>query len=282
MYPSASSPLSVSFFVNHPTPYPAINTLLRELRSGARAILGEGWIGMYLTGSLASGDFDPQRSDIDFVIATTGEFSAAEVQALEAMHSRLSAGGSIWARRLEGSYIPQGALRRYNPAAALYPSVQVGGTFGIDGQGIDGILQRFLLREQGIALSGPPPRNLIDPVSADDLRMASRGILLEWWQPQLHDPHRMFVREYQAYAVLTMCRILYTIQHGTLVSKPKAARWAREILGEKWAGLIDRALAWQPDDGVDDLQETLDFIRFTIKNTSLFPTLSVGEIVVVG
>jgi hypothetical protein len=43
--------------------------------------------------------------------------------------------------------------------------------------------------------------------------------------------------EYQAYAILTMCRALYTLQHGTVVSKSVAARWAQEVLGERWAAL---------------------------------------------
>lgn len=223
---------------------------------------------MYLFGSLTGEDFDPQRSDIDFVIVTEGELSVEIISALEAMHTRFASNSSPWAKRLEGSYIPKQALRRYDPATARYPSLRMDGSFTIDQQGIDGIIQRYLLREQGLALAGPNLHDLIDPVLPDDLRRASIGILFEWWQPQLVDQHRLLEREYQAYAVLTMCRILYTLQFGTIVSKPHAARWAKTALGQPWVGLIERALTWFPADGVDDLSETIEFIRHTLEHAA--------------
>jgi hypothetical protein len=66
-----------------------------------------------------------------------------------------------------------------------------------------------------------------------------------------------------------MCRILYTLRHGAIVSKPAAARWAQEQLGERRAGLIERALRHRSsgsEDGepLDRLNETLDFIRYTL------------------
>jgi hypothetical protein len=252
----------------HPTPHPEINTLLQELRAGAQTILGDQWVGMYLSGSLAAGDFDPRRSDIDFVVVTEDELVMEMVQALERMHTQMAASDSQWAKRLEGTYIPLQALRKYDTAKALYPSARVGGSFGIDQQGIDGIIQRSVLREQGIAIAGPAPRDLIDPVPPDDLRRASIGILHEWWQPQLQDQYRLLVREYQAYAVLTLCRILFTLQFGEVVSKRRAACWAQETLDRRWNALIGRASNWQPDDGVADLGETLELIRFTLNHTA--------------
>jgi hypothetical protein len=48
---------------------------------------------------------------------------------------------------------------------------------------------------------------------------------------------------YQPYAVLTYCRMLYTIERGGVVAKSSAAHWATATLGSEWAGLIERALA---------------------------------------
>ncbi|MGH7418156.1 MAG: aminoglycoside adenylyltransferase domain-containing protein, partial [Candidatus Rokuibacteriota bacterium] len=78
------------------------------------------------------------------------------------------------------------------------------------------------------------------------------------------DPTRLRDPWYQAYAVLTMCRILHTLQLGTVVSKPAAARWAQEALGASWTGLIARALARGMAEPFDHLNETLDFIRLTL------------------
>lgn len=48
---------------------------------------------------------------------------------------------------------------------------------------------------------------------------------------------------YRAYAVLTLCRILYSFSTGTIVSKRRAARWSMKHLPTQWNELILQALA---------------------------------------
>src|SRR5438105_7327825 len=92
-------------------------------------------------------------------------------------------------------------------------------------------------------------------------------MLTGFWARQMDgpEPEWLRTRHYQAFAILTMCRALYTLERGEVVSKPVAAAWAREALGTRWAPLIERALAWRPDHRSDDVAETLRFIRYTIK-----------------
>jgi len=251
------------------TPYDTIDALLQDLLARVQAVLGDQFVGMYLHGSLAAGDFEPGRSDIDFVVATTSELSAELVAALRAMHARLTASGGPWASRLEGSYIPRAALRRYDPAHASHPALRVDGSFDVDHHDSDWVLQRYVLREYGITLAGPPPQALVDPVGPDEMRQAARGILREWWLPQLSDTSRLQSGEYQAYAVLTMCRALYTLQHGAVASKPVAARRAQEELGPPWAALIAEALAWRHGMPFDHLPEALGLIRHTLARASI-------------
>jgi len=254
----------------HPTPYPDVNAVLHLLLSSVQAVLGNRFVGLYLHGSLASGDFDPHRSDIDFVVVTADELPDDMLPALEAMHVRIAASDLRWASKLEGSYIPQRAFRRYDPTHALHPALRVDGSFAVDQHGSDWIIQRHAIREEGVALAGPAPEALIDPVHPDDLRRAALGILREWWSPQLDDHTRLRSSEYQAYAVLTMCRALYTLQHGIVAWKSVAARWAQSTLGEPWAALIERALAWRRGAQLDSLNETLDFIRYTLERAEQF------------
>jgi hypothetical protein len=48
--------------MNDVTPYPAINTVLAEWAEGLQRLLGQTIVGLYLSGSLAYGDFVPDRS----------------------------------------------------------------------------------------------------------------------------------------------------------------------------------------------------------------------------
>jgi hypothetical protein len=123
-----------------------------------------------------------------------------------------------------------------------------------------------VIREYGVVIEGPDPKSLIDPVSSEDIRSSVRGILNEWWFPMLEDPSwlRDHESEYRAFAVITMCRVLHALTHGTIVSKPKAIQWAIKKLGEPWQPLIESAAMASPYTNLDiPLDETLNFIRFT-------------------
>lgn len=256
----------------HPTPFFDVNILLDKLLLGIRTILGENFVGLYLYGSLASGNFDLERSDVDFVVITAREISDEAVLALEQMHNELAKSGLKLAVKLEGSYIPRADIRRHNPSEAQYPTINEG-QFYLGRLGTDWVIQRHILREHTFIVAGIPPQTLIDPVPPEDLRQALFDLLNEWWLPMLENPTRLQSGEYQAYAILTMCRMLYTLQNGTIASKPISARWTQENLGERWTTLIEQALNWQHGEQFNKLNETLDFIRFTLKRSEQTNTL---------
>jgi hypothetical protein len=249
-----------------PTDDPEINSVLHELLSGARGILGDHFVGMYLDGSLAIGDFDPDKSDLDFVVVTTFEISPDSFGALKTMHDRIAAGTSKWASELEGSYISQRALR-HDQWPAAHPYIDRGSALAMVRQE-SGYwpIHRHILREHGVVLAGPLPRTLIDPVQPEELREAVRGILREWWQPMLVDGPLLQNSFYRCYAVLTMSRMLYTISYGAIVTKPTAARWAQQTLDRRWTPLIQHALAWSRE-VPPDLEQTLAYIRHTCEYT---------------
>jgi len=246
------------------TPYPEINLLLNELLAGIRHALGRQFVGLHVHGSLANGDFAPGRSDIDFLVMTEQELSLDEIGRVKAMHHSLTHSSLPWADVLEGGYISRKELRRYNVATAFHPSLRVDGSFDIDGYGSDWIIQRHLIRKNAIVIAGPDPKTLIDEVTPDQLREAQLGILREWWLPQLVDSHRIERDDYQAYAVLTICRAFYTVTKGDVASKPAAAHFAQRALGEPWASLINEAERWREGMPLNRFDETLAFIRFTL------------------
>lgn len=248
------------------TPYPEINAVLHHLLVQVQQILGSEFVGLYLYGSLSSGDFNLHSSDIDFLVVTTHELPESIVGKLEAMHQELARSPLKWAAKLEGSYLPLAHLRRYDPTAPPCPQINEG-RFYTAVHGSDWIIQRHILREQGVALAGPPLQQLIDPVLPAEIRQGVRGILQEWWAPMLDDPSFLQRPDYQAFAVLTMSRALYTLDHGEIASKPASAHWAKQQLGPEWAPFIDQALRWPQEPQPDMLAQTLELIRMTLKNT---------------
>jgi len=250
-------------YLIQPTPYLAVNAVLDRLLADLQAILDDYFVGLYLYGSLASGDFNLETSDIDFLVVTLDVLPAEIVEALAVMHQRLNTSGLPWATKLEGSYVPQSALRRDDPTAPPCPQINEG-QFYLAQQANDWIIQRHILREQGVVVAGPPLAPLIDPVGAHDLCGAVLGFLRDWWAPMLEHPTRLQSSEYQAYAVLTMCRALHTLEQGIIVSKPVAAAWAQAKFGEPWATVIAGALAWRPGATFAHFEAVVALIRYTV------------------
>jgi hypothetical protein len=250
-----------------PTDYPEINSVLDEVLSGARGILGDDFVGMYLDGSLAIGDFEPEKSDIDFVVVTDSEVSSHTFGALKTMHDRIASGASKWVRELEGSYISRRALR-HDRRPAAHPYIDRGSVLAMVHQE-SGYwpIHRHMLREHGVVLAGPLPQTLIDPVQPEELREAIRGILREWWMPMLVDGPLLENSFYRCYAVLTISRMFYTLRHGAVATKPIAARWAQGALDRRWTPLIKQALAWSRE-VPPDLEETLAYIQHACEYSS--------------
>jgi predicted nucleotidyltransferase len=251
------------------TLYPEIDRFLGQFLEELRTVLGACLLGLYLHGSLAYGGFDPVTSDIDFLVVTQQQLTGADFASLQEMHTRLRSGHSAWAQKLEGAYLPKESLHRHDPAHPPIPWLGVDGHFAMEKLGSDWIIQRWILREKGLAVAGPPLMGLIDPVSTQDLRQAVSLNLQEWWSPPFPHSERFQSGEYQAYAILTMCRSLYVLEHGRVASKPEATRWAMETLGEPWHSLVAEAAAWRPGKEFHRMDETVELIRFTLKKWGL-------------
>ena len=256
-----------------PTPYADLNTVLAELVAGVREALGENLIGIYLQGSFAVGDFD-RDSDVDFLVVLRRDLFEGELAAVQALHGRIYDRANPWAKHLEGSYIPMEALRWYAPTgdATLWYLDNCSREL-IRSDHDNTQVVRWVVRERGIPLVGPDPRTLIEPVTGNALRQEVRAVMRHWAALLFAEPGQMNNRWYQPFAVLSYCRMLQTLETGTVESKPASACWAQQTLAPEWAGLIQRAWNERPDPSrkvtqtadPDDVRETLAFIRYALE-----------------
>lgn len=247
------------------TPYEDVNELLHLLLTSVKEILKDQFVGMYLYGSLSSGDFNPETSDVDFLVVTKEILPDETISELEEMHNKTWATSLKRAGKLEGAYIYQELIRKHDPNGLPCPTINEG-KFYLDRPGSDWIIQRHVVREHGVVLDGPDPKTLIDFVTAEDIRNSIMGVLREWWYPMLENSE--WLREnddgYRSFAVITMCRVLHGLEHGTITSKPKAVQWARTKVTPRWHSLIDDAVAVSNhEERTIDLEETLGFIQYT-------------------
>jgi predicted nucleotidyltransferase len=245
------------------TPFPDINWLLESLLSRMRHILQERLVGLYLYGSLTTGDFDPASSDIDLLALTSTDVSGAEFEALRAMHLEFARENPGWEDRVEVAYLSATALRTFRSERSPIAVISPGEPFHLTEAGREWLMNWYVVRENGMALFGPAAEALIDPITREEFVECVRGYVAELSERIKGTPDR----KGQAYAILTMCRALHLHRTGETASKGQAAAWAQEELPQ-WSGLIQSALAWreawreQQVDHATSHAETIRFVSF--------------------
>ena len=247
-----------------PTPHAKVNDLLRILLRDFQAALGDDLVAFYLHGSLALGDFDIESSDIDYLVVTKGQLSTVADDELARVRRRFKGSGIPLARRMDGLLTTESAVRRYQPGRAALQNGPMVYSTELDAWGSQSVLDRYVVRNHGIALYGPSPASLIDPISPDELRQAVRATVNEVWASYLGDNSIwLLAPAFPHTAVVTLCRVLYTLEHGEIVSKPAAVRWAQETLEPEWQLMVRRST--QSNAGHADDDEVTNFLRYVVE-----------------
>ncbi len=248
------------------TPYPDIDKLLSSLLYQMQQILDKNLIGLYLYGSLVTGDFDEEISDVDLLAATASDIDAQEFDQLQKMHNDFVSHHPQWDNRIEIAYLSVVALKTFRSRVSKIAIISPGEPFHVKEAGKDWLINWWVIREQGVPLFGPSPTTLIDPISKAEFLQAVPAQAQAWGEWVNHMHHR----KSQAYAILTLCRALYAYKNGEQVSKKQAARWTQAHL-PPWASLIQTALAWRNDRGEEEVDheasfpETVRFVHFVIE-----------------
>lgn len=265
----------------HPTPDAQLNAVLHELVISARQVLAGNFFAAYLVGSFAAGGWD-RGSDVDFLIVIERDIPETLLPELNVMHARIYGLDSEWAKHLEGSYYPRAVLRRWEPdTPPLY--LDNGSRELVRSQHDNTRVARWTLREHGIPLAGPDPRELVDPIPPDELKQEVLTTMHTWAQDIFSDPQQMNNGWYQPYAVLSYNRMLHTLHTGRIESKFAAAQWAQRALDPRWTDLIRRA--WEAHPGQfsrtgqkadpDHFEATLRFIHYILdESRNVFPARS--------
>ena len=111
-------------------------------------------------------------------------------------------------------------------------------------------------------LCGPPPRAHVPEISQYEFVEAVR----EQAEARKEWVYRMRTPGARSYAVLTLCRALYTCTNSRQASKKQAALWAQAHL-PRWAALIQQSSLWlregQDEETSDEagLPETVRYVH---------------------
>ncbi len=246
------------------TPHQDINDVLYFLSEGTSTIFTDDLVGIYLTGSLSYGDFDPGRSDIDLAVIIKKPATAEQIRLIAKLHEDCMRISKVWGKRLECSYIPLAMMKNILPPEKPRPYFGDGIFYEEALYGNEWIINQYFLYNCGIAMIGPEFRTLIGPIDIRFVQEACIRDLHKEWEPRIADSSGLADNHLSSYIVLNLCRILFAVKNAAAVSKKKAAAWAMKEY-PAWKELIRAANDWHYGIEMGRQEEKIiNFIRFAL------------------
>ena len=176
-------------------------------------------VAVWAHGSLALGDFQPGRSDLDLVAVTREPLNDTHRSGLQRVHEALIADEPL-AGGLHCAYMADGELA--DPGQE-HPTWAHGELY----DRIVSPVTRRELTQGGLSLHGPAPVGLVPPVSDQELAGYIRGHLRDYWYPRTGRPELWQNDVWVDLGLLTLARASVTLREGRLISK----REALDVLG---------------------------------------------------
>lgn len=203
--------------------------------------------GLYLTGSVALGDFRPHTSDINFVVVTTERLTPAQHSAVRRVHARLRS--SFSRPHFNGIYVTWDDLATDPQQCGPVASV-LGGRFRFRASAEVNPVTWRVLAGHGVAIRGPLPDDVDIWDEPSMLRTWSLGSLEEHWRRwrakagHLITPRGLAVLGslVPSWSVLSVTRLHFTLRTGEVTSKSGAGFYALHAFPERWERIVNECL----------------------------------------
>ncbi len=237
----------------------AIDRYLDAVDAAAQGLV----VGLHVCGSLALGDYLPERSDIDVVAVVSGQPTVAQRALLAEVHR-------VVATRIDGPYVTVAALHGPPDAVGDVP-------FHVDGRFEFGKCHELspvtwsVLAGPAITVRGDRPCVRADE---DAVKAFSAANLRSYWANWARtiaalldgtaDDDTVEARMLE-WGVLGSSRVHCAATTGQVVSKRAGGAYALEHLGRDWRDVIERALASRAGEidevRVGELRRACVFVR---------------------
>ncbi len=216
-----------------------LSDLLRAMATDFPVLLSGNLVGIYLWGSLTYDAFNETCSDVDCIAVTRRDLDGREFSDVDNWLRRTGE-TNRWVSRIDMRFvIDQEQLDKTSRCCGFYPYTGKLVRHGSDGNPIIWMN----MGESGITLWGKDAKLIAPPVSGQCLNDAL-VLELNYLKQDLalnagDRSNKAFI--YNAYAVLTACRILFTAHQRWLTSKEQAYAWAMETFPPMWQPVIHAA-----------------------------------------
>jgi hypothetical protein len=171
-------------------------------------------IAVWAHGSLAGGDYQPGRSDIDLIAVLSRPSTTAEERALEEMHKSLGRSVEL-ASKLHCSYCVVGELDDSERSHLTWAHEE------LMRRRVTPVTRREL-HDFGLVLYGEEPAALLPPVTSEQLAEFVVRDLESFWLPALDHAGRWSRDIWVDLGLLTLARATVALRDDALITKAQA------------------------------------------------------------
>jgi len=178
-------------------------------------------VSVWAHGSLAGGDYQPGRSDLDLIAILSRPCTAAEEQQLGEVHESLGSAAAL-ASKLHCSYCVAGELDDPAHLHLTWAHEE------LMRRRVTPVTRRELY-DFGLVLHGEGPAALLPPVTDEQLAEFVVQDMESFWLPSLDHPERWDRDIWVDLGLLTLARATVTLRDGKLISKAEALSVLTEL-----------------------------------------------------
>ncbi|MBP3965143.1 aminoglycoside adenylyltransferase domain-containing protein [Paenibacillus lignilyticus] len=228
--------------------------------------------GLYLQGSIALGGYQSMKSDIDVIVVLNQAVINEEDNAkITAIHEELHAQHPFHLA-VEGLYTSLSHLsKKAEPAGETFPRLSHGGKKSLHTGYVDPT-SAWILRNHGIAVFGPEASELGIVVEWDEIRGAMNYNLNVYWAGKANRAELYMDEEWIEFAVLTLARIVYTMEHRSIITKLDAGYYLLQQEPNRWHRVVREAVQIRSggtggtlyNTDLERAQEVQQFVQATI------------------
>lgn len=197
-------------------------------------LLDEELVGVYVYGSVALGAFCYATSDIDFITVTSKRMEEDMQFQIKKLHKTLSK--HKLGKRMDGMYISVADLGKRNEEIEEYMYC-ANGKINIGHWDINAVTW-WTLKNQGITVTGLEAKELPFHPSWSDVQRTMKYNVEKYWSEKISRPYLFLSGEWVESTIVTMGRIVVTLEQKRIVSKDEGLQYMMRSSSEKWKPLF--------------------------------------------
>ncbi|WP_020063397.1 nucleotidyltransferase domain-containing protein [Bacillus sp. 123MFChir2] len=235
----------MGIIMNHSIPKEVEFFLDQYVNELQEIISSEKLVGVYVYGSLALAAFHSETSDIDFVTVMKEQVSEAEKVKIRQLHKSLHA--HDFGKRMDGMYVPLGDVGKQNDEMLPYLYCSEGKI--TEGHWDINSVTWWTIKNCGITLFGQQASELPYVIVWDDVVSTMKYNVEQYWSEKVKRPYLFLATEWVESAVVTMGRIICTLEMERIVSKDEGLQYMMKCCKE-WEPLLQDVYRVRQNEGM--------------------------------